>query len=116
MNSPCYNQVIRMRLVNHPGFSAIGDNTQLDEDITYFYEELSRVYPWFEGLNLARKCVLIDMSFSLGIKKLVEFTRMLEALAVGDFDIASAEMLSSLWAVHLGERALALAKIMWDGE
>lgn len=72
--------------------------------------------PVYNKLNLARKTVLIDMVFNMGVQKVLGFRRMFDRLKVGDFAGAAAEMLDSKWANDVGIRAVELAGIMKDGQ
>ena len=67
------------------------------------------------NLNDARREVLIEMIFNLGIHGVLEFRRMIDALIVEDFTRAAEEMLDSRWAKQVGKRADELAKIMRTG-
>ena len=87
---------------------------QFEEDCDYFYGELNK-FLWFQVLNEARQIALVDMSF-MGMKKFLEFKRMIAALTVKDYQIASMEMLKSTWASQVGNRAFELAKIIREGE
>lgn len=86
---------------------------QFQEDIDYFYNQLME-FSWFRDLNADRKIILIDMSF-MGIKKLLGFKKMIEALSKKDFTEASIEMLDSEWAKEVKGRARELAIGMLNG-
>jgi lysozyme len=88
-------------------------NTQFLEDVDYFQTQLSQ-FPWYHQLNEDRQIVLIDMCF-MGFKKFLEFTKMLDALAKGQFDLAADEMLNSEWASQVKGRATDLANGMRTG-
>lgn len=65
----------------------------------------------FETLPEDAKVVLTDMAFNLGFR-LSGFRRMFAALKRGDYEEAAREMLDSLWARQVGERARELSGIM----
>ena len=65
----------------------------------------------FETLPDDAKVVLTDMAFNLGFR-LSGFRRMFAALKRGDYEEAAREMLDSLWARQVGNRARKLAEIM----
>ena len=88
----------------------------LDRGIEKAEADLLSVFPWTSSLDEARRGVLIDMSVNLGIKKLSEFTHMLEAVASGRYSEASSHMINSLWARQVGFRATRLAEIMRTGK
>jgi len=56
--------------------------------------------------------IVIDMSFNLGLPKLMKFQRFRQALLAKQYKIASMEMLDSLWARQLPNRSKRLAKRM----
>jgi len=89
-------------------------NQQYDEDVTYFNQQLTQDFDWYEGLCDARKMVLIDMCF-MGYKTFKEFERMLQALRYGDYEKAAQEILNSLWAQQVHGRAKQDAEIMRTG-
>lgn len=72
-------------------------------------------YTWFVNCNDARKAVLLDMAFNLGVAGLLEFRIMLECISRGDFAGAASQMVNSEWARQVGQRAATDAKIMKDG-
>ncbi|MAI64813.1 MAG: glycoside hydrolase [Alteromonas sp.] len=69
-----------------------------------------------DGLNDARKAVLINMGFQLGITGLLKFKRMLSALANHEYELAAKEMLDSRWAKQTPGRAKELYDQMATGE
>lgn len=87
----------------------------LDDDISYFFNKLCYLLDFFEELNEARRIVLIDMCFNLGVQGLLGFEDMLSALKDGDYNSAADEMLKSKWFHQVGERAECLADIMRKG-
>lgn len=70
----------------------------------------------YKNLNEARKIVLLDMAFNLGVNGLLQFKKMLAAISAEDFKLASSCMLDSMWARQVGNRAIELAKLMENGE
>lgn len=68
------------------------------------------------GLNDARKAVLINMGFQLGINGLFKFKRMIAALDRKEYEQASKEILNSLYAKQTPNRAKELAEQMLTGE
>lgn len=87
----------------------------LANDIERVAGELDRALPWWSGLDTARREVLLDMCFNLGIGGLLKFKGMLAALETGDFATAAEEMLDSRWASQVGGRAAELATLMRGG-
>lgn len=93
-----------------------------DEQALMFENDMRRavaiarnVVPSFDSLNDARQYVVCNMAFNLGLG-LRAFSRTLAAIAAGDWVQASDEMLDSLWAREVGERAVRLARVMREGE
>lgn len=74
-----------------------------------------RYSDWFPALDSARQAVLVNMGVNLGLSRLAGFTKMLDAVARGDFAQASTEMLQSKWAMQVGNRATELAAQMNTG-
>ena len=72
--------------------------------------------PCYAGLNEARRYVLANMCFNMGINRLLGFKKMLSALEKEDYTTAAAEMLDSKWAKQVHSRATRLQKIMIKGE
>mgnify|MGYP001582168379 FL=1 len=86
----------------------------LRNDIARCRYECEIHIPIFKALNEVRQNVLINMCF-MGIGKVLEFKKMLTALEAGDFKQASKEMLDSLWAKQVGDRAYRLSRQMEHG-
>lgn len=87
----------------------------LDNDIDEVVSELERM-PLYLSLNPVRRTVLANMCFNLGLTRLLGFRRMLGALADKDWDRAADEMLDSVWARQVGNRAVELSELMRAGE
>lgn len=66
----------------------------------------------FEHLHKDRFYVLTDMCFNLGYSGTSKFKKMLYALKNGLYDDAANEMLNSLWAKQVGNRAIKLSTLM----
>lgn len=86
----------------------------LKEDINIARKECQK-YAFFFELNECRQYVMIDMMFNLGATKLKKFKKFLLALENKNYELASAEMLDSLWAKQVKGRAKRLADIMKNG-
>lgn len=72
--------------------------------------------PWFDRLNASRQRVLLNMAFNLGVSGLLGFKQMLADCQAGDYDGAANEMLASVWASQVGQRAVRLAQQMRTGQ
>lgn len=87
----------------------------LNNDISYCYNKLKAVFPFFETLSKPKQYVLINMCYNIGITRLSGFNRMLKSLQFNDFETAASEMLNSRWAAQVPNRAARLAEIMKKG-
>ena len=63
----------------------------------------------------ARFEVLTEMCFNLGPSRFQKFKKMFLHLSFGAYHEASLEMLDSLWATQVGERAHRLSAVMQSG-
>lgn len=84
----------------------------LRDDVNEAYSECLHAFPWFADLTLPRQWVMIDMCFNMGLAKLLVFKKFLQAMSLGDYDTAANEMLDSLWAKQVKNRALELATMI----
>ena len=73
-------------------------------------------YPWFNKMNEPRQAVIVSMLFNLGKPRFDKFQNMQAALLVGDYTLASHEMLDSRWASQVGRRAIEMSDMMQSGE
>lgn len=74
-----------------------------------------RIENW-AGLSEVRQGVLVNMMFNLGWPRLSKFKRMIAAVELGQFALASIEMLDSKWAGQVGARANRLSQMMKTNE
>lgn len=88
----------------------------LAEDLNTAADEVDRAFPWAESMGVVRWSVLVNMAFNMGLERLAEFHMMLAAAQAGDFEEAATQMLNSLWASQVGDRATQLAQQMRTGE
>lgn len=88
----------------------------LRQDVEAAVSAVKGAFDWWNNLNEVRRFVLVDMCFNLGISGLKGFKKMLAACAVGDYETAAAEMLSSRWALQVGARARENAAMMQSGK
>lgn len=87
----------------------------LDNDINRAEADAKDLFPTFDLLSDVRKAVLINLSFNIGKVRLAQFKKLRKAVTSEDYEQASVEMLTSLWADQVGQRANRLAKQMRDG-
>lgn len=69
----------------------------------------------WNNCNMTQQAVLISMCYQLGLAGVSNFKKMWLALERKDFDLASTEMLDSLWARQTPKRAKRHSKTMKDG-
>lgn len=90
-------------------------NYLLDNDVNIATIELDRALPWWRQLSDARQEVLLNMSFNLGIAKLLTFKNTLAYMQAGRYDAAADGMKNSQWAQQVGARATRLITMMRNG-
>lgn len=123
----------RFMYYDHLGYATIGIGRLIDhrkpgaglrpDEITYLFrndvedrlDQLTRRLPWFQNLDDARRGVLLNMSFQLGVDGLLGFRNTLGLVRDGKYLAASEAMLDSKWATQTPERAQRLAKQMAEG-
>jgi lysozyme len=88
----------------------------LNNDIDNKTEELLKRLPWVNDLDDARKGVLVNMAFQMGVDGLLKFKNTLELIKNGKYKEASDAMLDSLWAKQTPNRASRLSAQMKTGE
>ena len=98
-----------------------GITREMAEDMLYLDLEVANMecyasIPSYAVLDDARRFVLLDMCFNMGIKKLLTFKKMLAALDKRDFLEAKKQLLDSKYARQVGNRAQVLARILETGE
>lgn len=117
---------------DHLGYSTIGIGRLIDErkgggitsdeaayllnnDVTKVIVQLDKRLPWWNTLDEARKGVLVNMAFQMGIDGLLGFKNTLAMIQRGEYDKAATGMLNSLWAKQTPERAKRMATQMRTG-
>jgi lysozyme len=79
-------------------------------------ESLESRLPWLCKLDPARRGVLVNMAFQMGIEGLLGFKNTLAMIEKGDYQGAAKGMLNSLWARQTPARANRLSVQMKSGE
>ena len=91
-------------------------------DIGEHSAELASRLPWMARLDPARRRVLQNMAFNLGVgepggrKGLLGFRNTLGMIERGEYAAAADAMLKSLWARQVGQRAVRLSNTMRTGQ
>lgn len=70
---------------------------------------------WFKKLSPKRQEVILNMSYQLGMPRLLKFKKMIAAIKRGHYITASSEMKRSKWYKQSGSRAKQLVKKMRRG-
>lgn len=71
---------------------------------------------WFQSLDEARRSVLINMAYNLGIAGVLKFKSMIEEIKRQNWQKAAEQMIDSAWAKQVGNRARELSKQMLSGK
>ena len=87
------------------GITSAEAEQMLAHDMDNVFTDLDRNIPFWQSLPYNVRLVLCDMCFNLGIKRLLKFTKMLEAMEERDFELAGEELLDSTYAVQVKKRA-----------
>ena len=98
------------------GISKEESEMLLRNDIDEVMYELNNRLPWINNLNAARKAVLMNMGFQLGITGLMGFSKTLSLIEAGDYTQAADQMLRSKWASQTPKRASEMAEQMRSGK
>lgn len=77
--------------------------------------QCSQAFGWWPGLDEVRREVLVNLTFNMGMQRLVGFRNMLAAVKAGDYGIAAEELLDSAYAKQVGARAQRLADQLRTG-
>jgi lysozyme len=78
--------------------------------------QLEQQIPWFAGLDAVRQGALLNMSYNMGVEGFLKFRQTLEYIQQGNYEAAAAEMLHSVWAQQVGDRAQRLSEQIRTGE
>jgi lysozyme len=87
----------------------------LNNDIDDRIEQLTRRLPWFQDLDDARRGVILNMSFQLGVDGLLGFKNTLALIKDRKYENAAHAMMQSKWATQTPERAARMADQMRTG-
>lgn len=84
----------------------------LTNDLAKTEGELLGELPWVARLDSARKQVLVNMAFNMGMPTLLTFRATLAAVQRGDYATAANQMVKSKWYGQVGNRAKRLVAMM----
>jgi GH24 family phage-related lysozyme (muramidase) len=101
----------------HPALAWVQSQADsvLASDVGKVCQGLGGPLPWWRDLNDARRDVLVNMGFNLGLHGLLEFKNALALIRGGQFQRAALAMLDSDWARQLVNRSHRLAMQMETG-
>jgi lysozyme len=88
----------------------------LAHDVAACESALHSYLPWTDGLDEARRGVLLNMGFNMGVVGLLGFKQFLALVHDGRYEDAARDMLGTEWAQEVGARAHRLALQMKIGE
>jgi len=88
----------------------------LQEDIQEAIDEVKRNIGFFEDLPGKAQEAIVNMSFNLGISRLMQFKKMLMHLRDRNFSKAADEVLNSRYATQVGKRAMDVATMIKECE
>jgi lysozyme len=103
------------RNLDDKGISLAEAQIFLQDDIRDVQAELQKALPWVYHLDDARRGVLENMAYNMGVEKLLSFHDTLSFVQRGLFAQAANAMMQSKWAVQVGARAVRLAEQMRTG-
>lgn len=103
------------RNLDDVGISLAEATSLLYNDIIEVLNQLQRELPWVNTLSEPRQRALANMCFNLGINKLLKFKNTLKALKESRWGDAADEVLNSLWATQVGDRAKRIAGVFRNG-
>ncbi len=83
---------------------------QLTKKLERCEREVSTKIDFYPNLTQARKDVLIEMCFNLGLEGLLGFKNTLRLMGESRHEEAAVQMLKSKWAEQVGRRAKTLAE------
>ena len=81
-------------------------------DVHEAQQDLQRVLPWVASLTSIRQEVFVELVFNLGITDLSQFHVFLNLAQAGNWDAASADLLTTKWSRQVKSRAVELAHLL----
>jgi len=107
--------VFELDRLNRKGITEKTAENLLIDQVYKIKFALDKAIPWWSKISQARRDVLIDIAYSLGISGLLNFKNMLAFVLSGDYQKSADELLNSNWARRFQSRAEELAEIMRTG-
>jgi lysozyme len=97
------------------GISQDEADLMLDNDMKRAEKDLLG-FSWYITAPSGVKDALFNMSFNMGLTRLLGFKRMIAALIDKDYTKAAIEALDSKWATQVGQRAKDVALMIREGK
>ncbi len=88
----------------------------LQDDVRCITAHLVASLPWVVQLDDARRGVLLNMAFNMGVPGELKFHHTLDDTRAGNYAQSAADMRASLWYTQAGDRAVRLCKQMETGQ
>tara|TARA_B110000285_G_C14600724_1_gene370531 strand:+ start:20 stop:430 length:411 start_codon:yes stop_codon:yes gene_type:complete len=98
--------------IQEKGISPKVMELMLDEDLEEAISELKRSVSFFSKMPQQVQEALVNLSFNMGIPRLMQFKKTLALLREGDFESAADELLDSRYSEQVGRRALEIADMI----
>jgi len=98
--------------IQEKGISPKVMELMLDEDLEEAISELKRSVSFFSKMPQQVQEALVNLSFNMGIPRLMQFKKTLAYLRNGEFESAADELLDSRYAEQVGRRALEIADMI----
>ena len=87
----------------------------LRNDVYAAIRELDR-YPWAAELDQVRFDAMVNFMFNVGANTFAKFEKMIAAMESKNYERASMELMDSLYAKQVGQRAVDLSYMIEVGE
>ena len=87
----------------------------LKQDIQGVQTDLDNNLPFWSDLPKVVRYALADMCFNLGISRLLQFKRMIQALRDHNFELAAFEARDSLWFKQVKRRGVTITNMIESG-
>lgn len=88
----------------------------LNNDIAACCRALDDSLRWWKGADEIRARVLVDLTFNMGIHKLLDFQHFLSSMRAGTYDVAADDLKHSIWYGQVGMRGKRLVAMVCTGE
>lgn len=103
------------RNLDDVGISVAEAEYLLLNDLQRTQDALYLAVPWVKDMDEVRRSVVLNMAFNMGVAKLMGFRNTLNYMQRQMWTSAAEEMVASLWAKQVGDRAVRLAKQLVTG-